>query len=392
MLFNAQYELVSDLGRGTVTDTHVARCVETGEPVILKWLRRELTEEPHHVDLFLHACERASAVVHEHVAAVIDYGIDAHGTAYCATRRAKGVHLDALLFDRRLAPAIAVEIALRLLEGLAACHRAALLHRDIKPRNVIVHLDESGSSLHAVTLTDVGITETLNDDDTCLERMGWRGDSLRYMAPERVEGLGVTERSDLYSVGVLLYEMLVGTPLIRETDELRALESVRRGRWVRPVTLAPELPEELLAILEAALQRDAERRPTSANEFAALLRPFAASTTGSPLTAHDAGWNFVQSAMPGPYAPSYCPVNGSRPVPRPRPDSACPTNMLVDPTFPRAPIAPRLESLNADALRGGPPSVEPEAPSEPTLDKFGWVVGAGLGLGLAVAFLEVLNS
>lgn len=393
MRFNAQYEFVSDLGRGTVTDTHVARCIETGEPVILKWLRRELSEEPHHVDLFLHACERASAVVHERVASVLDFGIDGHGTAYSAIRRAKGINLDALLFDRRLAPAIAVKITVGLLEGLAACHRAAVLHRDIKPRNVIVHLDATGSSLYAVTLTDVGITETLNDDETCLQRMGWRGDSLRYMAPERVEGLGVTERSDLYSVGVLLYEMLVGAPLIRETDELKALESVRRGRWIRPVALAPELPEELLAIVESALQRDAERRPTSAEEFAALLRPFAASTTGSPLTAHDAGWNFVQSAIPGPYAPSYCPVNGSRPVPRPRPDSACPTDMLVDPTFPRSPIAPRLDSLNADALRGGPPSIEPPgAPSETLADKLGWVVGAGLGLGLAAAFLEVLSS
>lgn len=392
MLFNAQYELVSDLGRGTVTDTHAARWLETGEPVILKWLRRELAEEPHHVDLFLEACERASAVVHEHVASVVDYGIDAHGTAYFATRRAKGKNLDALLFDRRLAPAIAVEITVGLLDGLAACHRASILHRDIKPRNVIVSMDETGSSLHAVTLTDVGITETLNDDDSCIERMGWRGDSLRYMAPERVEGLGVTEHSDLYSVGVLLYEMLVGNPLIRETDELKALDSVRQGRWVRPVALAPELPEELLAIVESALERDPARRPASAEEFAALLRPFAGSTTGNPLTHPDAGWNFVQSAIPGPYAPSYCPVNGSRPIPRPRPDSACPTNMLVDPTFPRSPIAPRLESLNADALRGAPPSIEPEAPPESSSDKLGWVVGAGLGMGLAVAFLEVLSS
>jgi serine/threonine-protein kinase len=393
MLFNARYELLSELGRGTVADTHVAHCLETGVPVILKWLRRELSEEPQHIDLFLRAVERWGSIKHDNVAALVDYGIDSHGIAYAAVERARGINLEALLFDRRLSPSVAIEIAVRVLAGLDACHLAGVLHRDIKPRNVLVGLDDARGTPVSVKLTDVGITEAMNDDETCLERMGWRGDSLRYMAPERVEGEPVTERSDVYSVGVLLYEMLVGGPLIRETDELRALDAVRSGRWLRPVALAPELPETLLAIVESALHVDPSRRPRSANEFSALLRPFCAHAFApSALPEQNAGWQFVQSTTPGPYAPSYSPMNGSRPVPRPRADSACPADMLVDPTFPRSPIAPRLEALHADAFRGKTPSSEPPPMPQTLGGKLGWLVGAGLGFGLLVTFLEVLGS
>lgn len=394
MLFNARYELISELGRGTIADTHIAHCLETGSSVILKWLRRELSEEPQHIDLFLRAAERASMASHGSLAAVLDWGIDSHGTAYIATERAKGVNLEGLLFDRRLPPSVAVEVTTKLLAAVEACHAAGVLHRDIKPRNVVISLDEHTGRPTSVKLTDVGLTEALNDDETCLERIGWRGDSLRYMAPERVEGETVSERSDLYSVGVLLYEMLVGAPLIREVDELRALDAVRSGRWVRPVTLVPELPEALLAVVESALHLDPQKRPRGAGEFAALLRPYCTATLASALPGQaNGGWNVTPSSLNGPYAPSYSPTNGSRPVPRPRPDSACPTDMLVDPTFPRSPIAPRLEALHADAFRGRMPSDEPPpAPQQPVGSRLGWLVGAGLGFGLLVTFLEVLGS
>lgn len=393
MLFNARYELVSELGRGTIADTHVANCLETGSGVILKWLRRELSEEPQHIDLFLRAAERASSVSHLHVAGVADYGIDSHGTAYIAVERAKGVNLEGLLFDRKLAPAAAIEVTVQVLAGLEACHAASVLHRDIKPRNVIISLDERTGHPTSVKLTDVGLTEAMNDDEACLERIGWRGDSLRYMAPERVEGDTVSERSDLYSVGVLLYEMLVGSPLIRESDELRALDAVRTGRWIRPVALAPELPEALLAVVESALHLEPARRPRTAAEFMALLRPFRSHTFAPSATpSNNAGWNAAPATLNGPYAPSYSPTHGSRPVPRPRPDSACPSDMLVDPTFPRSPIAPRLEALHADAFRGRMPSDEPPPAPQPVGGRLGWLVGAGLGFGLLVTFLEVLGS
>jgi eukaryotic-like serine/threonine-protein kinase len=344
----------------------------------------------------LRAAERAGMAVHANLAAVLDYGIDSHGTAYIATERAKGVNLEGLLFDRCLPPSVAVEVTMKVLAAIEACHGAGVLHRDIKPRNVVVSLDERTGRPTSVKLTDVGLTEALNDDETCLERIGWRGDSLRYMAPERVEGDTVTELSDLYSIGVLLYEMLVGAPLIREVDELQALDAVRAGKWIRPVALAPELPEALLALVESALSLDPQRRPRNAAEFAALLRPYCTGLATSALPAKasaNGGWNLEPSSLNGPYAPSYSPMNGSRPVPRPRPDSACPSDMLVDPTFPRSPIAPRLEALHADAFRGRTPSNEPPPPApQPVSGRLGWLVGAGVGFGLLVTFLEVLGS
>src|SRR5690606_36148973 len=192
-------------------------------------------------------------------------------------------------------------------------------------------------------------------------------------------------------VGVLLYELLVGAPLIRESDELRALEAVRTGRWVRPVVLAPELPEALLALVESALHLDPSRRPRSAVEFAALLRPFRSHVFAPSAPPSDGDWNVGPVTLNGPYAPPYHPTRGSRPVPRPRADSACPVDMLVDPTFPRSPIAPRLEALHADAFGGATPSEEPPpATTEPVGNRLGWLVGAGLGFGLLITVLEVL--
>jgi eukaryotic-like serine/threonine-protein kinase len=389
-LFNARYELTAELGRGTITDAYAGRCLESGRDLLIKLLRRELSEEPHHIDLFLRAAERASSISHDAVAAIVDFGIDSHGTAFAAVERAKGVHLEALLFDRRLTPEKAVEITLGVLSGLEACHASGVLHRDIKPRNVVVATEQSATKPISVKLTDPGLTEALTEDESCLERIGWRGDSLRYMAPERLDGSALDERADIYSVGALLYEMLTGAPLIRETDELRALDAVRTGRWVRPVALAPHLPEGLLALVESALHLDPNMRPQTATDFVIQLKSFreAAMASAVPQSMLDA----EPLSNASPYAPSYCPRQSSRKVPRPRPDSACPSDMLVDPTFPRAPQAPRLEALHADAFRGRMPSSEPPPMGAGAGAKLGWFVGAGLGFGLLLTFIEVLGG
>lgn len=391
-LFNARYELTSELGRGTIADTYAGKCLESGRDLVIKLLRRELCEEPQHIDLFLRAAERASSVSHESVASIVDFGIDGHGTAFVAAERAKGVHLEALLFDRRLTPEKAIEITLGILEAVQACHASNVLHRDIKPRNVVVASDDNPTKPPRVKLTDPGLTEAMSEDEACVERIGWRGDSLRYMAPERVDGSVVDERADLYSVGALLYEMLTGAPLIRETDELRALDAVRTGRWVRPVALAPHLPEGLLALVESALHLDPDQRPQTATDFVIQLKSFREAAMASALPE---SWLESPSSEPNPYAPSYCPQESSRRVPRPRPDSACPSDMLLDPTFPRAPQAPRLEAIHAEAFRGRMPSSEPPPMASGTAaanGKLGWLVGAGLGFGLLLTFIEVLGG
>lgn len=390
-LFNARYELTAELGRGTIADAYAGRCLETGRDLLVKLLRRELSEEPHHIDLFLRAAERSSAVLHEAVAAVVDFGIDSHGTAFVAIERAKGVHLEAFLFDRQLTPEKSIEITLGVLAGVEACHAASVLHRDIKPRNVVVATEEHSSKVLSVKLTDPGLTDAMSEDEVCVERIGWRGDSLRYMAPERVDGSTVDERADLYSVGALLYEMLTGAPLIRETDELRALDAVRTGRWVKPVVLAPHLPEGLLSILESALNLDPDQRPQTATDFIIQLKSFREAAMASALPQSLVASE--PSSIASPYAPSYCPAQSSRRVPRPRPDSACPSDMLVDPTFPRAPQAPKLEALHADAFRGRMPSSEPPPMGTGGASaKLGWLVGAGLGFGLLLTFIEVLGG
>jgi serine/threonine protein kinase len=209
------------------------------------------------------------------------------------------------------------------------------------------------------------------------------------MAPERVDGSTVDERADIYSVGALLYELLTGAPLIRETDELRALDAVRTGRWVRPVALAPHLPEGLLALVESTLNLDPNQRPQTATDFLIQLKPFRHSAFASAVPFSLAS---EPLSNPSPYAPSYCPTESSRRVPRPRPDSACPSDMLVDPTFPRAPQAPRLEQIHAEAFRGRMPSSEPPPMGPAANGKLGWLVGAGVGFGLLLTFIEVLGG
>src|SRR5690606_16534479 len=136
-----------------------------------------------------------------------------------------------------------------------------------------------------------------------------------------------------YSVGVLLYELLAGVPLIDETDEWRALEAVRNGRWQRLAQRAPHLPPALIAVVEDALSVDPELRPRSAAAFARQLSPFISPVANS------------ESETKQRFAPSYCPSNALSKVPQPHHDSACPGDLLLAPTFPRSPPAPRLEAL-----------------------------------------------
>src|SRR5690606_35172123 len=121
--------------------------------------------EPQLADRFLLAAKRASQVIHPDVARVCSYGTTPDGSPFAAFERGLGTDLKVLALNHRLSTNCAVDIIARLLSAVQACHARGLLHRDIKPRNVIVHLEEATATVQSLKLTDVGLTEALCEDE-----------------------------------------------------------------------------------------------------------------------------------------------------------------------------------------------------------------------------------
>ncbi len=272
----AGYELGDELGRGGMGIVFAARHATLGRPAVLKRLRRELVDEPEIVERFLNEASTAAALHHPNVAAVYDC-FRHRSEWYIAQEFVDGIDLGQLL-ERRgsLPPRIVVRVALQLARGLEALHAAGTIHRDLKPANVLI------SRKGEVKLVDFGIA--LGATREALTRPGTALGTPPYMSPEQLEGKRVDAQSDLFALGALMYEMLVGTPpyAAPADDEWAVhLSDMKKERFKGlPARVAaldeargPRIPRELRRLVHSCLRARPARRAGSAT---ALRRRLAA--------------------------------------------------------------------------------------------------------------------
>ena len=273
-LLAGRYRLVRPLGRGGMGSVELAEDVELGRTVAVKLLADGVAHEEAARRRLLREARAAARLSHPNVVRVYDVG-ESDGRPYFVMEHVEGEPLDALLQrEGRVAPARAAAIAAQVAAGLAAAHAVGLVHRDVKPQNVLVARDD------AVKLADFGIA--LGDDGTRLTEAGAIVGSAAYLAPERVEGREATPASDVYALGAVLYELLTGAPP-RHRESLDELAAALE-QPVRPVgDLAPETPPELEELVMRCLARLPEYRPASAAELAQELRAFAPDAPTHPL-------------------------------------------------------------------------------------------------------------
>ncbi len=268
-ILGERYRIVGLVGRGGMGEVYRADDLKLGQPVALKFLPPKLASEPAWIERFYAEVRHARGVSHPNVCRVYDVG-EIEGRHFLSMEYVDGEDLASLLRRiGRLPPDKAIEIARELCAGLAAAHDNGVLHRDLKPANVMI--DGRGRA----KITDFGLAVGVDDDKGGAEVSG----TPAYMAPEQLAGRGASIQSDIYALGLVLYELFTGR---------KAFEAATLAEWRRkhaeeqptsPSTVTPGFDPVVERVILRCLEKDPKARPRSVAAVAAAL------PGGDPLAA-----------------------------------------------------------------------------------------------------------
>ncbi len=267
---DGRYKVLKRLGSGGMADVYCAEDLQLGRQVALKVLYGRFAEDHEFVERFRREASSAAGLQHQHVVGVYDRG-EWDGTYYIAMEFLDGRSLKQIVQEEGpLEPARAVDLTTQVLRAARFAHRRGVIHRDLKPHNVIVDADGRAK------VTDFGIARAGASDMT---QTGSIMGTAQYLSPEQAQGHPVSEASDLYSVGVLLYELLTGrVPFDGESAVTIALKHVNETPPPPSAHNAAVSPA-LDAVVMHALEKDPARRFASADEFIAELQAATAQPT-----------------------------------------------------------------------------------------------------------------
>ena len=285
LLLAGRYRLLAVLGEGGMAVVHRAHDELLDREVAVKQLRPNFASDPEFVRRFRQEARNAAALVHPNIATVYDTGTDGD-IDYIVMQLVQGPDLEQVLArEGRLAPGAAVRIGIDVARALRVAHDNGIIHRDIKPGNIL--LDRDGT----VRVVDFGIARAATD--VGITTAGVVLGSVQYASPEQVTGEAVTPASDIYSLGVVLYETLTGRrPFSGPTPAAVALERLRVTP-PPPGSVVADLPPSLDGVVMRALERDPAARYESAGDFASALEAWRIEWIGgvrrSGALARDAG-------------------------------------------------------------------------------------------------------
>jgi beta-lactam-binding protein with PASTA domain/predicted Ser/Thr protein kinase len=274
-LFDGRYMIVRKLGAGGMANVYLAEDQELGRRVAIKILNERHANDEQFVERFRREAKNAAGLSHPNIVSIFDRG-EAEGTYYIAMEYLDGRSLKELITARGPAPIpVAVDYARQVLAALRIAHRQNLVHRDIKPHNVLV--DGEGR----VKVTDFGIARA---GPSQMTEEGSIIGTAQYLSPEQAQGAPVTPSSDLYSVGIVLYELLTGTvPFGGETPVELAMKHLSKVPDP-PSRLRADVPRDLDLVVMRALAKSPEERYQSADEMDADLARVARGVAVSPET------------------------------------------------------------------------------------------------------------
>jgi serine/threonine-protein kinase len=274
-----RYHLASHLARGGMADVYLGQDTLLGRKVAIKVLHAQFSNDEAFVKRFRREAQAAANLANPNIVGVYDWG-QAGNTYFIVMELVDGRSLrDVLRSEGALLPRRAAEIGAEVASALAAAHRAGLVHRDVKPGNILLATDGT------VKVTDFGIARAW-DDSQELTKTGAVIGTATYFSPEQAQGTPADERSDVYSLGVVMYEMLAGRPPFQGDSPVAVAYQHVSSSAPPPSTLNSDVPPELDAVVTRALQKDPAFRYQTADEFKAdLTRILAGQAPNVPTAA-----------------------------------------------------------------------------------------------------------
>ncbi len=278
-LLGSRYEIGETLGYGGMAEVHRGRDVRLGREVAVKVLRADLARDPSFQARFRREAQAAASLNHPAIVAVYDTGEeDMYGNQpYIVMEYVEGRTLrDVLKIEGRLMPRRAMEIVADVCAALDFSHRNGIIHRDVKPGNVMI------TRTGAVKVMDFGIARAVADNAATVTQTAAVIGTAQYLSPEQARGETVDARSDVYSTGVLLFELITGHPPFTGDSPVAVAYQHVRENPPPPSTINPDVPPELDAIVLKAMAKNPANRYQSAGEMRAdLIR----AINGRPVEA-----------------------------------------------------------------------------------------------------------
>jgi eukaryotic-like serine/threonine-protein kinase len=360
-MVDGRYRVVSRLGAGGMADVFLAEDQQLGRKVALKLLHRRFAEDPDFVERFRREAHAAAGLQHPNVVGIYDRG-EYDGTYYIAMEYLPGRTLKQLIREEApLDPIRAIDITIQILKAARFAHRRGIIHRDLKPHNVIV--DDADDA----KVTDFGIARAGASDMT---ETGSIMGTAQYLSPEQAQGHSVSASSDLYSVGVVLYEMLTGrVPFDADAAVTIALKHVSEAP-VPPSTINPAVPPELEQTVLWTLNKNPGDRPTDAEQLITVLEHCRAS-----IEAGGAGQNTASMAAVAAGAAAGLPTAGA----------------LAEAAAAYEAAAAAGETRNGTGEHATEEGVEEEPERRPAWVPWAWALLVALlvaGAGVAVYFIS----
>ena len=272
-----RYRILGELGRGAMGIVYKAEDPNLDRVVALKTIIVDPDSEGagEYRKRFLLEAKAAGKLTHPNIVTTFDYG-EQDGLAFLAMELLEGTDLRSRLLEESIPAAEAIEIARQVAEGLAYAHERGVVHRDIKPGNIM--LNEQGQA----KIMDFGLARMRAADHKT--STGMVLGTPRYMSPEQISGLPVDQRSDIFSLGIVLYEMLTGTRLFSGDDMAQVTHQITEFEHVPPTRQVPGLPAMVDFVVARALKKDPAVRYQDARELAGDLATCAAELRSREIT------------------------------------------------------------------------------------------------------------
>jgi serine/threonine protein kinase len=293
----AAYHVEALLGRGGMSEVYRASNPRLDNTIVLKLLARELTEDRAFRERFVRESRLAASLNHPNVVPIFDAG-EWEGLPYIAMRYVDGPDLKQLLEERGpLAPDYALSVVAQVAAALDCAHEKGLVHRDVKPGNILIDEKAGDGSLPHVYLADFGVAKHRQSHSGLTSKGHYVG-TIDYVAPEQIEGRPLSAATDVYSLGCVLFESLTGKPPFDHDSDVAMIFAHLSEAPPAPSSQRPELPAALDAVIAKALAKQPEERYGSCRELVGAARAALAEAPSEQAFAVPLGQATVPATPP----------------------------------------------------------------------------------------------